>query len=74
MLYWCFSPTPNISWQYEEEGRSLPIGRYEHPTEMTLRIWDIEYEDQGNIVCTGTNEMGTNTTTLTFVVQGECFT
>ena len=73
-LLMCFSPTPRVRWDYEEEGHLLPIGRYEHPSETTLRIWDIAWEDQGSIVCKGTNDLGSDTARIAFDVQGQYFT
>lgn len=69
MFYICMqSPVPAISWR--KASGDLPAGRYVmHNDNSVLQINDLQFNDQGDYVCTAANSQGTATKTIQLTVD-----
>jgi len=63
-------PPPSISWS-RKNGSALPKNAKVY-SNGSLFLRDIKLEDQGDYICTATNDAGTIHTEITIKVYGKC--
>ena len=63
-------PAPHVTWK--REGGDLPVGRYViEDYGRLLRIWDVQWEDENEFTCTGSNIQGNDSFTFNIDVQSK---
>ena len=62
-------PTPSVYWS-RQNGR-MPVGRIDLLPDKTLRIEQVQPQDEGRYVCEAENPVGNVTASATITVQCE---
>nr|KAG5705527.1 hypothetical protein BaRGS_009180 [Batillaria attramentaria] len=69
------NPPPTVFWSKGQEQHLMfpnhESGRYSVSEDGTLRIRDIQYDDEGQYVCQGLNVLGSEKATANIQVRGE---